>query len=189
MRDVPVDEAPGLVVFPLLSPPGILLDLPPQNKVETIGFACWDTTGDGAIRQQKLIEKGHAGALATVFFKLDPFLRTLAKIAHGYDVSQVGLSASDDTLNPFILGDDINVPYLVGGTPPNGPIPIIAPEPGDNSGLHQIYPVAFSLCGVGYIAIQIRLFAHLRPSTPVYTVVMRKRSIPKGDPNFVLVRK
>jgi hypothetical protein len=188
-RQVPVDEAPAVVIFPMLPLPAILLGLPPRNCFETVGFAWWSTTEDCVSRQRRLIDEGFSGALAYTTVKLDSFLRVLAKIARGYDVSQVGLSESDGALNSFILKKDDNIPYMVGGTPPNGPLPILVPDPNDNSDLHQIYPFAFSLNGVGHIAVQIRLFAHLRPLTPVYTVVIRKRDLVEGDPHLIIITK
>jgi hypothetical protein len=61
--------------------------------------------------------------------------------------------------------------------------------PRDDSGLHQIYPFAVVIDGASYIAVQIRLFAHLRPLTPIYTVVVRRHRLADGDPYFTVVTK
>ncbi len=118
-----------------------------------------------------------------------PLPSNAGKIAHGYDVANVGVTNSDDTLNQYILRKDDRVPYLVGGTPPEGPLAAIVPTPRADSPLHQIYPFAVTIDGVSWIAAQIRLFAHLRPPTPVYTVVMRRHHLTEGDPYLTVITK
>jgi hypothetical protein len=189
LREVPITDAPGIMVLPIFQPPRILLGLLPSNQLGQIILAYWATTTDAIQRQRTLIANGFVGALAYARFQLVPFLRTLAKIAHGYDVANVGVANSDSTLNPYIRREDDNIPYLVGGTPPNGPMPIIVPVPRDNSGLHQVYPFAVIIDGLSYVAVQIRLFAHLRPPTPVYTIVMRRHRLTKSDPYFTIITK
>lgn len=189
VREVPVDEAPGAVVFPLLPPPGILLGSPPTDSVAGLGYAVMQTTDDAVERQRKLEDGGFSGALATAEVPLWPFMRVLAKIARGYDVSQVGVAQSDQTLNPYILGTDNNLPYLVGGTPLGGPLPNFVPEPSDASELHQLRPVGLLIDGVSFIAVQIRLFSQLRPLSPVYTVVMREHPRAAEDEFFRVTTK
>jgi hypothetical protein len=195
LREVSFTDAPGIVALPMFQPPQILLGLPPSNQLGHVTYALWQTTDDAVQRQRKLIKEGFAGALVYLRFQIAPFLRTLAKIAHGYDVANVGLENSDDTLNRYILRDenkipyDDRIPYLVGGTPPNGPIPTVVPIPQANSGLHQIYPFGVTVDGLSYAAVQIRLFAHLRPPTPVYTVILRRHRLTESDTNFSIVTK
>lgn len=140
----------------------------------------YETSGDGIERAKLLIGKGLDGALAYTTVKLNPFLRLLTKIARGYHVSEVGFSAASLHLNPFTLGKDKKLFHIVGGTV-GGPLPLVVPEPDATSPLHQIWPLSFSIEGIGYIAVQIRLFAQLRPLTPIYTVVMGERQIPEGE--------
>lgn len=187
IKEVPVEEAPGVVVFPVLPPPGILVGTPPSEVINSLRFMWAETTHDAIERQRSLERRGFAGALATGEIPLGPFMRVLAKIAHCFDVANVGLSGTDGTLSPYILGTDGRLPYLVGGTPPGGPLPITVPDPDHTSGLHQVWPIGLLLDGVGYIAVQIRLFAHLRPLSPVYTVVMRPHEPRSGD-KFTPVR-
>jgi hypothetical protein len=189
LREIPISEAPGVMVLPILQPPGILLGSSPSDQLGHVTFAYWSTTTDATQRQKKLMASGLTGALAYVRLQFAPFLRTLAKIAHGYDVANVGVANSDDTLNPYILRKDDKIPYLVGGAPPNGPLPTIVPIPRNDSELHQVYPFAVFVDGLSYIAIQIRLFAHLRPLTPVYTVIMRPHKLADVDPYFTVVTK
>jgi hypothetical protein len=189
LRDVPISDAPGILLLPILQPPRILFGLPPSDQLGHVTFAYWLTTEDAVQRQRKLISEGLAGALTYSRFQFAPFLRTLAKIAHGYDVANVGIANSDGTRNPYILRKDDKIPYLVGGTPPNGPLATIVPIPRDDSGLHQLYPFAAVIDGLSYVAVQIRLFAHLRPPTPVYTVIMRRHPLAEGDAYLTIVTK
>ena len=188
-REVPVLDAPGVLVLPIFQAPGILFGLPPRNKIDLVSLVCCPTTADAEQRQLKLKASGIAGALTHVRIDLWAFLRTLAKIAHGYDVANFGIANSDDTLNRYILREDDKVPYLVGGTPSYGPLSTVVPMPHDNSGLHQVYAFGVVIDGLGYIGVQIRLFAHLRPLTPLYTVVMRRHNLPEGEPYFEIITK
>lgn len=179
-RQVPVDEAPGAAFFPIYAPPGILLGEQPNSSYQVLGGAVYDTSGDGAKRQRALKAGGMSGALSTVSFESEPFFRTLAKIAHGYCVANVGLSTSD-LLQPYILGHNPNIPYLVGGTPPGGPLPVMLDEP---KGLHQVSAFPIAIDGVGYAAVQIQLFSHLKPPPPVYTVIARRHDHPAEKDHF-----
>jgi hypothetical protein len=188
-HEVPTSDAPGVVVLPIFQPPRILQGLPPSDQLGDVTFGVWATTKDAEQRQQKLQASGLNKAMVHSRLPFGPFLRLLTKIAHGYDVANVGIEKTDDTLNSYILRKDDKIPYLVGGTPPNGPIPIVLPIPHDDSGLHQVYPFAIIIDDTSYIAAQIRLFARLRPPTPVYTVVMRRHRLADGDPYFTVLTK
>jgi hypothetical protein len=113
LREVPISDAPGIMVLPIFQPPRILLGLLPSNQLGQIILAYWATTTDAIQRQRTLIANGFVGALAYARFQLVPFLRTLAQITHGYDVANVGVANSDSTLNPYIRREDDNIPYLV----------------------------------------------------------------------------
>ena len=181
------DEAPGIVVFPILAPPRILLGLPASDRIDLLGFHWWTTTEDARERQQRLVEKGFVNALAFSSFELIRFLRVLAKIAHGYDVANVGLKGSDDTLTPYILRNNLNISYVVGGTPPNGTLPILLQIPHADTGLHQIAPFNIVINSKPFIGVQIRLFSYLKPAPPIYTVIMRPHAIPHGDFYFSIM--
>jgi hypothetical protein len=175
VREVPTSDAPGVVVLPIFPPPRILLGLPPSNQLGHGTLGVWTTTEDAVERQRKLQASGFKKASSHARIPVGPFLRTLAKIARGYDVANFGIEKTDDTLNPYILRKDDKIAYLVGGTPPNGPIPIVLPDPHDRSELHQVHSFTTIIDGTSYIVAQIRLFTHLRPPTPIYTVVTRRQ--------------
>jgi hypothetical protein len=186
-REVAISNAPGVFALPIFQPPRILLGLPPSDQLGHITYAIWETTEDAKQRAQALMARGVSRPQAHTRIPLGPFLRTLAKIAHGYDVANFGIQKTDNTLNPYILRKDDKTPYLIGGTPPNGPIPIIIPIPREH--LHQIYPFGVIVDGMSYIAIQMRLFAQLGPQSPVYTVIVRPHPIAEGEPHFTIVTK
>jgi hypothetical protein len=195
---IPVDRAPGVAPFPIFGTPAILRGLPPSNRVDFHGSIACSTTGDAIERQRKLIADGRSGALAYSEIPLGQFLRSLAKIAHCYVVSQVGLCGFEPVLIPDILGATDHPFYYVGGL---GPIPLMVPNPTVDSGLHQISPMTLTIRRDDNIAVQTRLFCQLAPCpvdtvlrlrfppicTPTYLAIVGRYSGPKGDPHPVFV--
>lgn len=183
MEQIPVAEAPGFAPFPLLGPPHILLGTPPTDRFFVQGCLLCQTTDDAAERQRKLVAQGRSGALAYSELPLGPFAKTLAKIAHSYVVSQVGLTAFRPLLPAVILGEVDHPSHYVGGGIKE--IPLIVPDPPSDS-LHQICPMTLTIKTTDYIATQIRLFAHLRPLPPVYLVIVGEYQGRKGTPHPVI---
>jgi hypothetical protein len=179
-EDVAVERAPGFAPFPILGPPQILTSEYSFDRVDYQGSVICVTTDDATRRQQQLMAEGRPGALAYAQIPLGPFLRTLAKIAHCYVVSQVGLERFRPVLQNVILGKD-HPSYYVGGV---GSLPRFVPDPQENAD-HQIYPMTLTIRGVDYIAAHIRLFAHLRPITPIYMVVIGEYAASKSNPHPV----
>jgi hypothetical protein len=178
-RQVPVSEAPGVVVFPLFHPPGMFLLKPPTNQIQMLGAQCFSTTSDGVSRQRKLLAGGFAGALGYAEFEPMKFARVLAKIAHSFVVAQSGMNAIKPFLPGIILGTDQTVSHYVGT---GAPTPSALLPPRQNS-LHQIGTDTIILNGERLIYAQIRLFSHMRPLPPVYTVIVG--SFPVGERNPV----
>jgi hypothetical protein len=170
IRKLPFDKAPGVSLFPVLPPPGLLLGNPPSDRVSVLQWHLIDASGDGAHRTRELKASGMKGALALANIDLFGFMRVLAKIAHGYAVFEVGLAGFRPLLQPIILGNSNDVPYYVGGTFQNGPIPILIKEP-TLARPYQVIPFETPIGSEKYIGAQIRLFATERPLTPVYTVI------------------
>jgi hypothetical protein len=181
-RQVAVEIAPGFAPFLLLGPPQCLLNLSPSQNVDVQGFLTCATTEDAPDRQKTLVAEGMAGALAYSEIPIGPFLSTLAKIAHGYVVSQIGLDAFHALLPEFILGKNPCVSYYVGGL---GPIPNIVPSSIEGD-FHRVMPMTLTISGADYISVQIRLFSHLVPTPPVYLVIVGEYSGPKGSPHPVI---
>jgi hypothetical protein len=192
IEQVPVDLAPGVAPFPILGPPQLMLGIPPTDRIDVQGIIVCASTDDAVVRQAKLVEAGRPGALSYSSIPLSAFLRTLAKIAHGYVVANVGLDGFKPLLVPLILGRTNILGWYVGGT---GNIPMVIPRPEESQELHQIFPMTMTIRRVDYIAVQIRLFANLRPEqwhnpmpfTPVYLAIVGEYSGSKSDPHPVII--
>ena len=94
-----------------------------------------------------------------VKFRIDHFVRFLAKIAHGYAVAKAG-----DLLTPLLLpiihGDLTKQYDLIGGNGKELPA---------RDFLWQVAPTVSVIAGRIYMVVSIRLFAFL--GAPVYQVV------------------
>ncbi len=175
-EDIPIARAPGFAPFPIFSPPQVLTSEYSFDRVDLQRVVFCLTTDDAIERQRQLVAEGRPGALAVAGIPLGSFLRTLAKIAHCYVVSQVGLNGFRPLLQNVILGKGYPS-YYVGGM---GSLPLLVPNPGPDKD-NQIHPMTLTIREVDYIAVQIRLFAYLRPVTPVYSVIVGEYSATKGN--------
>lgn len=172
------EVAPSIVAFPTFELPGILAGKPLVGEnVPLIGLQMSDTVPDNIARQKALKQSGIDRALAIAQVPVGPFMRMLAQIGHGFQVSQQGYS-DGLLLADVVTGKNPNISHFVGGTPSQLNF---VEEPQFRHGLHQVVPLAVSVDGVGYVAVQIRLFSFLNPPSPVYTVVISQRDVPKGD--------
>jgi hypothetical protein len=163
---VPVADHPGLAVLFAFEPPGILVRQPPADTYRNIQIhprAISDTDA----RVKRLLSAGYKGAKTYEEFRIWPFVRLLAKIAHGYAVAEYGVDAFQHLLTHVILEEHSVAPYLVGGTPGHWP-----PEPV----LHRVHTEIHHVGGRSFIIARIRLFAYLVPPVPVYTVVVGELS-------------
>jgi hypothetical protein len=168
-RDVPVSQAPGVVVFPWFEPPGMLAGMLPSNQIKITNWIWYTTTADSVARQKKLEASGFSGALAYLDFEPVKFARVLAKIAHCYAAASIGITKFRPLLPAIILGADPNVSHYVGS---NAAVPSTFPLLPGPTAIHQVGTDTVPIGGASYIYAQIRLFSYFRPLTPVYTVVV-----------------
>ena len=185
---VPQDEAPGVISMPVLDMPRLLSGTPAtENEFQIIGFYVAGTGDDGGKHQLKLEGAGHRVA-AYSQIPVSPFTQTLAHIGHSYYMTQSHLGRETSLLLPIAQGDLRQSSRVIGGwslTEEYFP----KPKAGRRGGLHQILPFNARSGGIDYIAAHIRLFTHLRPISPLYTVVLAQREIPKGDQYFSFTRE
>jgi hypothetical protein len=126
---IPVERAPGFAPFPIFDSPQILTSEYSFDRVGWQGCVVYATTDDAVTRQRNLVAEGRPGALAHAQIPIGPFLRTLAKVAHCYVVSQVGLSGFRPLLQGIIRGKG-HPSYYIGGM---GPLPLFVPNPGPDA--------------------------------------------------------
>jgi hypothetical protein len=173
-RKLRANEVPGTSVFPILRPPGIMRGRALDDQDSVLTFWAVDSSGDGTERQRKLTAAGYKGALAYGQIRPLSFMRELAKIAHGYAVWNVGLNGFSPLLLPIIDGTaESTAGYLIGGNFPDGPLTPYMPTPTANQ-IYQISPFQIDIGVDQYIGCQMRLFATVRPLTPVYIVIFGK---------------
>lgn len=182
--EVPVELAPGFVPFVLFNKPHILLDLPPTETIYAFGTFICLTTPDHLERQRELKKKGLGHAAPRSDIPLALFLRVLAKIAHSFVVSQVGLDRFRPLLTDVILGKDTCVAYYIGSVVNDFPNVVAKPQKGQT---HQIFPITLTIKGVDYIAVEICLFSNLEPPPPVYLAIVGEYSGPKSNPHPVFL--
>ena len=179
LTPVPQGKAPGVVSMPVLDLPRLLSGGPPsEDEFRMVGFYLLDTTGDGAQRQQALIEEGYKTALAHSEIHVTPFIQMLARIGHGYYMSCRHWGRDASLLLPVAQGDTRYSSQVIGGWKIDHEF---FPRPKTGAGPHQIIPFNARAGNVDYLAANIRLFTHLRPLPPIYTVVLGRREIPQGE--------
>jgi hypothetical protein len=167
-RKVGADRAPGVTLFPVYSPPGLLVGRPDDADAPMGIQSVIDTSGDGAERQKALMETGIERSLAYASIDSTAFGIMLAKIAHGYAVFNVGLAGFIPLLPSVIKGENPSLFRYVGGTHPPMPTYI------ENVTEDRPYRISVFQCengGQQYLGAQILLFATVRPLTPIYTVI------------------
>lgn len=68
-----------------------------------------------AAQRAKLMSGGATNIQYESVLPYGQFARMLAKIAHAYAIAEWGLNSFRGILPPYILGQDPNIPYVVGG--------------------------------------------------------------------------
>jgi len=176
--NVPIKDAPApLVWLPLLQRAGIVEDMEPSANIYQAGFYAFIKPQIGQAEVQRIFGTSeHTEFLEECFFQYGPFLRLLAKIAHGYAVAKLGIDAYKWILPPYILGQDDRLGHVVGGVP-------------HSSGVnHPLFPAEFlklaelrgnlNILAIGpvrstnraFMAVHVQLFRHMR--TPMYEVIV-----------------
>jgi hypothetical protein len=99
-------------------------------------------------------------------FEIDPFVRTIAKIAHCAAIATFGYGAFEPSLAAAVRGNLEGLNKIVGGTPIHlNFLPFAYP-----SGMHQIAVSTIDISGERYAIVQIRFFsAVLRTEFPYLT--------------------
>lgn len=105
---------------------------------------------------------------ATTSLDTDALCRVLAKIAHSYAVTELGLEGFVPALRSFILGRVNDHFRLVGGELQTAP---------PTANFHEI---GLEVDGAGRVIVRIRLFANL--GAPVYRVVVGVSPNPGAQP-------
>jgi hypothetical protein len=141
-----------------------------------IGAYSVSTTDDAEQRQRALQAEGVHGS-TLVHIPITPFARMLGHIGHAYFVQDQD-RAEESLLLPIARGDLKTMNQVIGGMPPNAPV---MPDPEPGKGIHQIYAYSARANGEDFVIANIRLFSHLRPLPPIYTVVLCRRPVPTGS--------
>jgi hypothetical protein len=165
-KTFPISEYPKFLVLPQLSDhPGIV----GGNPFKHVTTSIWGNEEE----LRALNEQGNAVLVED--FKMDFFVRALAKIAHGFIVGQYRLENFQPLLPKLILGEDLSLAsYLVGNWPEDG----MHRTP---NLLHQV-GAGFMEMADGRVMInaRIRLFAE-HEHTPIYRIVVGFLSKPLDD--------
>jgi hypothetical protein len=127
-RQVAIEHAPGVVAFPVFSPP-TMLSGEPHNMVSIMSYATTADAKERTVRLKKV--EGFSGALAFIDFIPSRFGRVLAKIAHATALAVFG-NLVESELVPMILDRNGN-PFTHVGCG----LPVILPPPRPTT-LHQI---------------------------------------------------
>jgi len=144
-EEVPVDIHPFCIVAPQFAPPGILDDREPTESflvVRAHAFADFEKFANFPKK-----EGTHVGIFQP--FNPQTICRSVAKIAHGAAVAELGLNAFEPLLPDIILGKSKLVSHLIGHSQSRG-------LPAD-----QMHRIALSL-RQGYVIATVQLFAKYR---------------------------
>jgi hypothetical protein len=156
-RSIPVKDYPKVLHLLKLSPPTILQGKSSENIIKCVAWAYTDES----LSQQ--VVKYHAQKLLVADYDPSVFCRMLAKIAHSYAVSIMGLDGFEGYLPNLIMGQQGYIPDLVGGYLDDFP-------PEDDGPIHHVQ-LQFLVGPFGpFLAVSIRLFSFL--GAPKYLVVV-----------------
>jgi hypothetical protein len=112
---IPIAEHPSLLIMPAFPPPGILTGLPPSGMWPEAKFHVFQHHWDRETLRTLVVSEGGHGIEVTKNITPAPFVRMLAKIAHGFLVAMRGLGNFNPLLPELILGKNQDIAYLVGG--------------------------------------------------------------------------
>lgn len=105
-----VEKHPFTIIFPRFAPPGILWGEQPKTTFTMTGLSAYQ---DPSAPQPQIQHKQSAEFQP---FSPDIVCRSIAKIAHGAAVAELGMEAFSPMLPGIILGHDQNICHLVGST-------------------------------------------------------------------------
>lgn len=167
---VPIQDHPGILFLPYFAPPGILFGRPASSEGQILGTYIFEINNSSR-------KNTNVGRNKVVYEQFQPslFMRMLAKIAHSFITALEGDKYCEYLLKDTILGKNDISPYYIGGEYPGIPgMEIIPLNPIEKGTLHQIGSELRIIGSESYIVTQIRLFAHLNPRPPAYTVIVGK---------------
>ena len=156
---LPVGDHPAPTVMYKFGEALIVQGVPPgTDKLQFIPVVIADTA------ELQALGKKHGGN-PTFQFKAVPheFARLIAKIAHCYAVTHLGLDAFRPLLTDVILGGSDDYGYAIGGS--LGEVPPTQPEAG-----HIVSLEFFINANRSFVIVHIRLFAS--SGTPAYYAVV-----------------
>jgi hypothetical protein len=149
---VGANEHPSWLTLLVLSPPTLIGGMVPvtvikgyQLPVDTIGMK-----NDNDVDGKWYFE-----------YEVDPFVRTIAKIAHCAAVAALGYGAFEPCLAEAVRGNLEGLNKVVGGTPSHlNFLPFDYPN-----GMHQIAVSTIDISGHKHVIVQIRFFSALFRAT------------------------
>lgn len=148
---VPLADHPSMLLLPYLEPPKIVgggIFIPMEDNF-AFPVEMWQLTpvSTGKIYME---------------FRVDSFIKVLAKIGHAACVAAVGIDGFQPSLISIIEGNIDGYQQFVGSTPNDvSLLPFEYPE-----GLHQVAVDILERNGSRYVAAEIRLFSHLFRNPP-----------------------
>ena len=115
---------------------------------------------NGAVKKSNALRQ-HGASGTYIPFRIDSFIKTIAKIAHAHAVAVHGLDAAEWFLPPIILGDIAGYEHYIGSERSHAP---------DKKMLHSI---SSSWWWSDLLSVRVRLYAAL--DLPPYVVVVGQR--------------
>jgi len=173
-----------MVTFPRFYLPGILFDDPLSKEITTNNPPYFTFTTSDSQGRAESIQGGSEGSIAWSGGKPFAFARVLAHVAYGFYVANYGIP-EHSPLRAIIMGEDECLSHWVGGTTDDT---VVIPPPTPNATLHEVSGIYYLIDGVEYFTAQIRMFAYLQPTPPVYSVVVTRREIPRRNTYFAFTR-
>jgi hypothetical protein len=100
--ELPVDEHPAPVHFPIFEPPGYIVGQDPSDEIGFKGIqsAVLDPEALQDVLNDHGVEEGETIGVRGLSFKPFPFAQQAGKVAHGFAVAKVGL---DNLKEPFVV--------------------------------------------------------------------------------------
>ena len=162
------NKFPFLITFPYFDTPGILNKQPIDQSKGAVTKKLWIRGASPYYSFHDLLELLLKDLKAYSVFpesKADvpAFCKLLAKIAHSYAITKLGLSGFNSELEPLIIKNELsNCGYYIGST--------LNDEPAKNQ-LHDLALLEFK--NIDAILVKVRLLCKL--GTPTYIVAVGKR--------------
>ena len=167
-RNLPVADYPDIPIqFPIFQPPGIVRGVKRSDTFEKVLLKILAPRYPDLHKNYQRIKPPDAIAFRQqINFRIFPFARLLAKIAHSYAVAELGTEAFSPLLPKLILGEDNTLPYFVGSAPNQGAVTY-----GPNV-IHNLNVCTRTIRDRTYVSVLVHLFPHFM--FPEYEVITGK---------------